>query len=325
MSVPNQGQTIAAFWEAVIGTKPTNNIFNSMALFYMLKNGGFQEVVSGGNLFEFSLEYAINTTFKSYGEFEQLDTTRVDVFDCARYNQKIAAGTINFSDLEIARAQDPNQKFALVDAKLQNGKTSAINSLNVMLNGDGTGNGGKDFNGVVNLISTTPTSGIVGGINRSTFSFWRNRQASGAKTTTAFDNLVAGMRSIYNQCSLGGVENTPTGILSDRASFEGYESTLVTIERLNRTTKAQGGDSGFLNDAIQYKAAGLFYDESAEAGSMRFLNPKFLKLPYLKGYWMKMLEPVEPANQLARVNRIETFGNLCTNGSRYLGVLNSIT
>jgi len=58
---------------------------------------------------------------------------------------------------------------------------------------DGTGNSSKDLGGLQFLISTTPTTGTVGGINRATFSFWRNQQTSGAKTTTAFDNLRASM------------------------------------------------------------------------------------------------------------------------------------
>lgn len=325
MADPNQGQTVATLWEAVIGDGPTNNVFNSRALFYALSDDGFQASVSGGRLFEMDIEYAENTTMKSYGEFETLDTTRIDVFDCARYDQKIAAGTINFSDLEIDRAQDPNQKFPIVAKKLENGKNSHISNLNRMMNGDGTGNGGKDFNGIQNIISSTPTTGVVGGINRASFSFWRNRQNSGAKTTTAFDNLRSSMTTTFNQCSLGGVEFTPTSVITDRASFEGYEQLLVAVEKIERQSKATGGDIAFLNDAIQFKSAALYYDEDAATAEMRFLNAKFLKCMYLKGAWMKMKDPVEPSNQLSKVYRIKTFGNLGTNGSRYLGVVTAIS
>lgn len=325
MADPNQGQSVAAYWEAVVGDKPTNNIFNSRALLFALKDGGFMEVVSGGRLFEVTIEYAENTTFKSYGEFETLDTTRIDVFDCARYDQKIVAGTVNFSDLELARNQEPNRKIDVLNAKLENGKNSNISALNRQMWGDGTGNGGKDINGVGNIISSTPTTGTVGGINRGTFSFWRNRQNSGAKTTTAFDNLRSSMTTTFNQCSLGGVENAPTSGVTDRASLEGYESLLVAIERITRDQKASGGDIAFLNDAIMFKGIPIFYDEDATAGELRFLNPDFLKMMYLKGAWMKMKDPVEPANQLSRIYRVETFGNMGTNGSRYLGVVTAIS
>ncbi|CAB4147655.1 hypothetical protein UFOVP509_40 [uncultured Caudovirales phage] len=325
MADPNQGQTIATLWEAVVGKKPTNNIFNSRALFYALGDEGFKEQVPGGRLFEMTIEYAQNTTFKSYGEFETLDTTRIDVFDCARYDQKIAAGTIVFSDLELARNAEANRKIDILESKLENGKNSAIASLNVMLNGDGTGNGGKDFDGIQKIISATPTTGTVGGINRATFSFWRNRQNAGTKTSTAYDNLRTSMTTTYNQCSLGGVESTPTAAITDRATFEGYESLLVAVEKIERDAKATGGDIAFLNDAIQFKGAALFYDEDAAASELRFVNPKYLKLMYLAGAWMKMKEPVTPSNQMTRVYVTETFGNLGTNGSRYLGVVSAIS
>ena len=319
---PNQGQNVAAFWESLVTDKPTDNFFPSRALFYALKDGGFQKKVTGGRLFEASLEYAQNTTFRSYGEYETLDMTRIDVFDCARYDQKVCAGTIQFSNLELAR-NEGDQKIDVLTGKLDNGRNSHINDLNVQLNGDGTGNGGKDMNGIQNLISITPTTGTVGGINRATFSFWRNRQASGAKTTSAFDNLRSSMTSVFNQCSLGGVDKTPTSAITDRATLEGYESLLVAVERINKNAKATGGDVAFLNKGIEFKGIPVYYDEAAAAGEVRFLNPKFLKLCYLT--WMKMLEPVEPANALTRTYRVQTFGNLLTDGSKYLGVVSAIT
>ena len=44
---------------------------------------------------------------------------------------------------------------------------------------------GNALNGLQTLVPDSPSSGTVGGINRATFSFWRNRQNSGAKTSTA--------------------------------------------------------------------------------------------------------------------------------------------
>ena len=103
MADPNVGQVTASVWEAVITDGPTDNIFTSQALLYLFGESGFKESTAGGRQFEATLEYATNTTFKSYGELETLDTTRIDVFDAARYDQKIFAGTVVFSDLEELR------------------------------------------------------------------------------------------------------------------------------------------------------------------------------------------------------------------------------
>lgn len=327
MPDPNQGQLIATAWEKVIGKTPNDNIFTSRALFYALGEKGFKEESGGGRLFEFPLEYAENSTFKSYDELEQLDTTRVNVFDCARYDWKIHAGTVVFSDLEKLRVQDGSGKFPYIDEKLENGRDSHIANLNRVLYLDGTGNGSKDVDGLTKIISESPTTGTVGQINRATFSFWRNKANEGTKTTNAFDDLRSAMRSVYNQCSNGGTEFAPTAGLTSRTVFEGYESVLQTNERYNNDSKtARGANGGFSNSALKFKDADIFYDEDCSpSDSLYFVNPKFLKFVYLRGAWMKMKDAVEPANQLSIVHRMFTMGNLATNNSRRLGVVYDIT
>lgn len=268
-----------------------------------------------------------NTTVQSMGEMDTMDTTRVDVFDCARYDQRIIGNTIVFSELEALRNTPENRKIDVIKSKLKNGTNSHLETLNTMLYGDGSGNGGKDFDGLAKVISSTPTTGTVGGINAATFSFWRNKQNAGTQTTTAFDNLRASLTTTFNQCSLGGIEKRPTGIVTDRPSFEGYEGLLVAIERLVKDSPKNDGnaDIAFLNDAISFKGVPLIYDENATAATAYLLNDQFLHLTVLQGGWMKMFDPVEPANQLARVHRVMTVGNLCADARRHLGVVTAIS
>lgn len=322
---PNLGEVAATVWEQKFGTKPEDNIFGSNALFYFLGEEGFKEESDGGRLIEFGLEYAENSTFKSYDELETLDTTRVSVFDAARFDWKINAGTVVYSELERLRAQASSGKYDLIADKLENGKNSHIAAMNRQLWSDGTGNGSKDIGGVQLLISTTPTTGSVGQINRATFSFWRNQQTSGAKTTNAFDNLRASMRSIFNLCSRGGVEETPSAWITTRTVFEGYESILLANERITIEDKRQGADGGIKNTLLKFKGADGSFDEAAPSGNMYFFNNRNLKFCYLTGGWMKMYPQVDPANQLANVHKVATFGNAGTNNSRRLGVVSAIT
>ena len=323
MADPQLGQVAASVWEAKIGKKPTDNIFTSRALFYAFGEDGFKEEVDGGRLFERTVEYAENTTHAMQGELDTLDTTRIDVFDAARFNQKIAAGTVVYSELEKLRAQAANQKFDVLAAKLQNSKNSHIALLNRQL--WGTGLGANDLDGIQKIISITPTTGTVGGINAANFSFWRNRQTSGASSVTAYDNVQSAFRSIHNLCSLGGTDKAPTAIISDRASFEGFESTMTQLARYDRADRKKSGDPAFLNDALQYKGKPYFYDEDAPAGEARFVNNEFLKFNYLAGGWMKMYPAVDPADQLSNVHKLATFGNLTCSARRHLGVVSAIS
>lgn len=336
MPDPNLGQITSTVWENVIGKSPNDNIFNSRAFFFSLAGGGasglkkgegFQgrEAASGGRVFDFTLEYAANSTFKSYGEMEQLDTTRVDVFDAARYDWKINAGTVVWSDLEELRAQADSGKIDLIASKLENGKNSHIDAMNRQLLADGTGNGGKDMSGIKQVISSTPTTGTVGGINRANFSFWRNKQTAGTQSSTAFDNLRSSLRSIYNQCSRGGMIDAPTAVLTTRTVFQGYEGLLTPQERFTTDDKANNGQGAFNNASIKFKSANMFYDEDLDTDNAYLYNPKFLKIIYMKGAWMKMKDRIEPSNQLAAIQRVFTVANLATNNSRRLGVVTAIT
>ena len=322
MANPNVGQRVAANWEAVVGTKPEDNIHDDYWLFNQMSSGSGFLGLSGGDFIVAPLEYALNTTIASYSDTDTISTTRVDVFDRTEFQWKEIAGTVIVSDLEIDRNSGEGQVFSLLPAKLQNVKDSMKAELNTQLFSDGTGNSGKDIGGLQHITSTTPTSGTVGGINRANFSFWRNQQTSGAKTTSAFDNLRATMRSIYNLCSNGIADAHPSFGVTTRTVFEGFEGLLLANERF---TDKSSGDGGFKNEVLKFKGMKLSYDNDCPSGNLYMANPRFLKLAYKKGSWFKMLPEVRPANQTLTVYPIRTMTNLISTNARRLGVVSGIT
>lgn len=319
MADPNIGEVAATVWEKKFGTSPTDNIFNSRAFFYSMGKNGFKEEADGGRVFEFGVEFAENTNFHAYGEADELDTTRLSVFDAARFDPKICAGTVVYSELEKLRAQASSGKYDLLAEKLENGKDSHIADMNRQLLGTGTNP--LEIGGVPYIISSTPTTGVVGGINGASFPFWRNRQNSGAQSATAFDNLRSAWTTTYNQCSLGGVKNTPRWIMTDRAGFQGYEQILVAIEQIADVQMKRDADIAFDNELLKFKGGQVFFDEDAPAGNAYFYNNTNLKVVYYKGGWMKMYPPRDPANQLMMIHKVASFLNLCTNARRHLGVV----
>ena len=328
MPDPNVGQLVATVFERVVTSKPIEQWAGSFALFKALGEKGMKSSEPGGRLFEADLEYAQNSTFKSYGEMEELDTTRIDVFDAARYEIKVHAGTVVFSDLEKLRASGSEAKIDLVSSKVDNGMSSHMANLNTAAYLDGTGNGGKDIEGLTKLISETPTTGTVGGINRATFSWWRNQAVSGAKTTSAYDNIRQAFTDVSLRCSRGGTEDLPTCAVMGRDILKGYASTLQTYERYAMDgNKARGANGAMdVGGGLMHMNAELFYDEDASpTDSAYFLNPKWLKFYYLKGAWFKAKPAAEPANQLSSIIRVFTFGNFGTSQSRRLGVCYDIT
>lgn len=321
MAAPNLGQGTATTFELSTSRTPEDNVFTSQAALNVIKRGKGFKKESGGSVIEEPIEYTENTTFRSYSELETLDTTRVDVFDAARFEWKQpVCGTIVFSELEKLKCSGDSAKLDLVARKVDNAKNTAMAVLNRMFYADGTGNGGKDCNGFSNLISSTPTTGTVGSINRATFAFWRNRQTSGANGGTAFDNLRGAMRTIYNNCSKGAAAEHPTDFLFHQTDFEGYERTLQTNERF---TDKSSGDGGFKNEVLKFKGARATFDEDATAATCYVINDRNLFFRYLA--WMKAFAAVDPANQLGEIVKIMTAGQLTINNPRRLGVITAIS
>ncbi len=94
MSAPNLGQTVAMAWEAHVGTTPEDNIHNDYWLFNRLSEGKSFDQVDGGRTVNGPIEYALNTTWRSYSDTEPIDVTRIDVFDEFSYAWKEYAGTV---------------------------------------------------------------------------------------------------------------------------------------------------------------------------------------------------------------------------------------
>ena len=319
---PNDGQTIAASWNALVNDKPEDNIFEDYWFLNRLKNGeGFMSV-DGGDVITASLEYATNGTVAWYSDTEVISTTRQETFDRAEFSWKEIAGSVVQSELENAINQGSAKKFDLLDAKMRNLKSSLDAKINEALYSAGTGSGGKEVGGLQHVVPDDPTTGTVGGINAANFSFWRSQNASGAKTTSAFDNLRASMRSIYNLCSNGVAGKHPKFIVTTRTVFEGYEGLLLANERF---TDKSSGEGGFKNETLKFKGAMIAYDNDCPSGNMYFLNPAFIKLAYAKGHWYKGSPAVEPANQTIKVFKVHAIANLIATNRRMLGSLDSIT
>jgi len=320
--VPNDGQVVAAAWEAYVNQDPADNIFDRYWLLENLRQGDSFEEQHGRAIFS-ALEYATNTTVKAMSELETLEITRIDVFDQAEFAWKHLGGDVVMSEFEKAITEAGGGKFDLLAGKIDNLKSSMEKKANEMAFSDGTGTSSKEWGGLNHLVPLDPTTGTVGQINAATFSFWRSQQTSGAKSSTAYDNLLSTMRSIYNLCSNGVGKQTPDFWVTDRAVFEGFEGLLTSNERYTRDSGSDTGVTGFKGTKLMFKDIPGAYDNDCTAGYAYILNRRNLKLVY--AVWMKMFAAVNPTNQFIEVPKVLTIANMVSDNRRRLGVVTGIT
>jgi hypothetical protein len=282
----------------------TDNVFNDRVLTNHLMSKGRIRMVNGGTKIVEPLIYGQNTTVASYSGYDPISLTAQTGITAAEYEWKQYAASIAISGIEEAKNNGEQEIINLLEAKIMQAEESMREGFNTMFFGDGTGNSGKDWNGLGNLIEA---SGTVGGINRATAGneYWQSYEQNTAGALT-----LAQMATAYNTVSVGN--DHPDLILTTQTLFEKYEALLQPQLRYTDTKTA---DAGFQN--LLFKAAPVVFDAAAPSGNMYFVNSKYLTLVGHSGKWFQQTQFVRPENLDARYALIMCYGNLtCRNASK---------
>jgi hypothetical protein len=290
--------------------KLTDNVFTARPLTYWLSDKGRIRTESGGTKIVEQLIYGQNDTVKSYSGYETLSLTPQEGISAAEYDWKQYGASIAISGIEEAKNNGEHAIINLLEAKIMQAEESMREGFNQMFFSDGTGNGGKNWNGLGNLVEAGNT---VGGIDSSTELWWKSYEENTAEALSLLK-----MATAYNSVSVGN--DHPDVILTTQTLFEKYESLLQPQLRYTDTKTA---DAGFQN--LLFKSAPIMYDVHAPAGTMYFLNSKYLKLVGHTDKWFAQTEFVRPENQDARFALIMCYGNLVCSNRKKQGKLTGKT
>ena len=282
----------------------TDNIFTARPLTYFLQDKGRMRMLNGGTKIVEPLIYGTNATVGSYSGYDSIALTAQAGITAAEYDWKQYAASIAISGIEEAKNNGEQEIINLLEAKIMQAEESMREGFNQMFFADGSGNSGKDWNGLGNLVEA---SGTVGGINRATSGneYWRSYEENTATALT-----LAQMSTAYNSVSVGN--DHPDMVLTTQTLFEKYEALLQPQLRYTDTKTA---DAGFQN--LLFKAAPVVYDEHCTAGIVYFLNSKYLTLVGHSGKWFEQTAFVRPEDLDARYALIMCYGNLtCRNAAK---------
>jgi len=282
----------------------TDNVFTARPLTYQLMDKGRIRMLNGGTKIVEPLIYGENSTVASYSGYDSLSLTPQEGISAAEYEWKQYAASIAISGIEEAKNNGEQEIINLLEAKIMQAEESMRESFNRMFFADGTGNSGKDWNGLGNLVES---GNNVGGINSATAGneFWRSKEENTATALT-----LAQMSSIYNSVSVGN--DHPDTLLTTQTLFEKYEALLQPNLRYTDTKTA---DAGFQN--LLFKAAPVMYDVHCTAGVFYFLNTKYLTLVGHSSKWFAQTEFIKPEDVDARYALIMCYGNLtCRNRAK---------
>lgn len=316
MALPNNIGDILALTAESFSSMVSDNVTNHIPLFFFLNERGNIVEFSGGPEIDESLSYAENGTGRFYAGYETLDVSASETLSKAKYAIKQYNVNVVVSGLEEAQNSGPARIFDLVGQRVEVAKQTYMNDMGASIFSDGTGSGGKELDGLQLQIADDPTTGVAGGINRATFSFWRNKLYSFAtesvtpSKTTMRDSMDVMYRRILRN------SDRSTVVVAGETYYGFFKAGLQDQERFSNTRLAE---SGFEN--VMFNATPVLFDGNCSATRMYFLNTNSIRLRPVAGKNFVAEAPKKPVNQDAHVIPTYWYGNLVCNNMKLNGVM----
>lgn len=299
-----------------------DQIFNATPFWYMLTKKGKKRTESGGRWIEVPLQYAKNETVQFFGKGDTISINDTQPLTVARYDWKYLAGSIVRYFVDDQRNRGQSAVINLMNAKIDNLQRSLIDKLEESLFSDGTSDGNKAIDGLENLVSNS-TTGTVGQIDRSSYTWWRNNIQTMASASASI-YLRGYMNTMFNNCGQQGegVTRFPDLIVTDQTTYEYYESEAMEIARINIGDKTLA-DLGFGD--LAFKGRPITWSPAASSQRMYFINTNFIEwvADPIANFDMTDWKPIidQPNDRVAQV---VTVGNVVLSNSKRQGCIYSI-
>jgi len=299
----------------------------------MKANDGLESYSGGRTIIE-EMSFAENATYQRYYNAQPLNTALNFTMTAAEFNHKQIAIAVVMSGLERRINSGPEAFIDLSAGRYKIAEQSFLNNFEADLISDGTADGGLQIGGLKSIVSSTPTVGSVGNIDRSTAggAFYRNLKfatttdntapAPGGAATTAA-NIKDYFNYMLNYLRRGS--DRTTFIISGQSHFQFVQSALFAMQRI--TDEQKTVDGGFRE--LEYlgipvvMSGGVAYGTETYIASDRsyFLNTKYLKLRYHKDANMEPLEELRSINAEVWCQLIIWMGNMTCSNGRLQGVM----
>lgn len=299
-----------------------DQILTKNATTAMLKESGMVVPKDGGPTIVIPIMYAENGSYKRYSGAEQLNTTSNDTFSAFQYNWCQIAIAIQAHGREILQNSGRSQHRDLIKSRVMNAKTTFENQFNIDLLSAGTET--NQVGGLQLLIADLPTSGTVGGVSRSSYTFARNayyRATTDGGAALSATNIVGYMDALDIQ--IQAYRGKTKVILADDNAYKFYEQAVHPLQRL---TDPNGMLAKLGFDTYKYKRSEVVLEPSISgmpASTMYFLDPEVLELNPHSNRNLARLPKRESFNQDAQIEYLAWMGNLTAKNFRRLGVLNN--
>ena len=289
-----------------------DNVSNHNALLTRLSQNGNISTVTGREIVR-ELEYASNGSVNFYTGYETLDVSPSDVLTSATFSYKQLAGNVTISGLEQIQNSGTEAIINLLESRIGVLEKTMANTLSTSLYSDGTGSDGKEVGGLQLLVADAGT-GTVGGINSTTYTFWKNAQTTATSSAFSTTNVQTDMNTMYLNLVRGN--DSPDLIMADGNAYKAFLGSLQAIQRITSDGMAK---SGFTS--VAYLNSDVVFDDACPQDKMYMLNTDYLRLEVAANRNFVPGEAKMSVNQDAMVTPMFWSGNLTCSNRALQGVI----
>lgn len=294
-----------------------DNLSNRNALLkYIMKRGNYLKE-DGGLTIATPLDYASNSTYQRYSDWDTLNISQSDVISAAEYQWRQIAINVVASGRELRINSGDSRIINLAKARIKN----AIRTFNNNFSNDlySAGSLTNQINGLQAIVADTNTN-TVGGIDASTWTFWQNTvyDASDNSVTPSATTIENGLMLPLWLSIDRGPDDQPDLIVADSTYYSYFEGSQTSLKRY---AGSESASAGFVT--LKYKNADVLYDGNSGIPSshMYMLNTNYLQLVVHQDADMQIMDEMRPVNQDGSVTPILWMGNLTCSNRKLQGVI----
>jgi hypothetical protein len=281
-----------------------DNVKDSDPILVAMKKYGGMRYVDGGRTIVEEMSYAQNPSVKWYEGGEEFNMSSTPVLTAAEYNWKQLGGQFVITGKEKRQNSGKEAYIPLVASKMKVLEDTMQNQLHAGLLSDGSGSGGKQIAGAALLISKTPASTTVGGINRGSADgdFFQNFAFDTSSDWALGAITSSNVKLGYDKCINGTTRGSdkPTVAVAGQDHFEALMAAMQSIQRLEDPDLAE---AGFEN--IVYRGVPVVFGGGISFSGLTlvqsdltyFFNTKYYKLVTHKQADFEFLEDIQSINQ----------------------------
>ena len=198
------------------------------------------------------------------------------------------------------------QLLNLLDEQMESLKEGFMKKLDLELHRNGT----QDTDAVAGLdalVATAPATGVIGGLDGATATYWRNNAQTGISTASV-GTLAQAMEANWRKCIKNG--GSPDFILAGGDFIDAYrkEITITNNAESGRVKTVDAGVGSGVSTGMYFKGVEIIWDpqfeelQTLETATVNwnkrcyFLNTKHLKY---RDDDMDIVTPVRPHDTLA--------------------------